>query len=283
MKILITRPRAQSETFGEALKTAGFEPIYFPVIEIQPIENNLALERALEKLNGYEWVVFTSVNAVEMVFDVIARSRWSSSCEGEYRDQATKQSPVEAWGLLRSARGDIAPRVAAIGPKTAEALRKYNIEPDFVPEEYVAEAILPGLGDLHGKWVLLPRAEIARKSLPEAIVKAGGTAHEIVVYQTLPAVVDMEGLDALKSGVDIITFTSASTVENFVVITRQHKLDPLNLPNNPLFACIGPITEQAAREEGLTNLVVAKEYTTEGLMEVISEYVNTETGTQVNK
>ena len=170
-----------------------------------------------------------------------------------------------------------------MGPKTAEALRKYNIEPDFVPEEYVAEAILPGLGDLHGKWVLLPRAEIARKSLPEAIVKAGGTAHEIVVYQTLPAVVDMEGLDALKSGVDIITFTSASTVENFVVITRQHKLDPLNLPNNPLFACIGPITEQAAREEGLTNLVVAKEYTTEGLMEVISEYVNTETGTQVNK
>src|SRR3989304_3171702 len=91
-------------------------------------------------------------------------------------------------------------RVAAIGPKTAEALRKYNIEPDFIPEEYVAEAILPGLGDLHGKWVLLPRAEIARKSLPEAIVKAGGTAHEIVGYQKLPAVVGMEGVGGLKTG-----------------------------------------------------------------------------------
>ena len=250
MKVLITRPRAQSETFGEALKTAGFEPIYFPVIEIQPIENNLALERALEKLNCYEWVVFTSVNAVEMVFS----------------PSPLRPSP--------SGRGDggegLGVRVAAIGPKTAEALRKYNIEPDFIPEKYVAEAILPGLGDLHGKWVLLPRAEIARKSLPEAIVKAGGTAHEIVVYQTLPAVVDMEGLDALKSGVDIITFTSASTVENFVAIVRQHKLDPLNLPNNPLFACIGPVTEQAAREEGLTNLVVAREYTTEGLIQIIS-------------
>ncbi len=266
MKVLITRPRAQSETFGEALKTAGFEPIYFPVIEIQPIENNLALERALEKLNCYEWMVFTSVNAVEVVFDVIARSG------------ATRQSPSP----FGRGQGE-GIKVAAIGPKTTEALRARGVTPDFVPEEYVAEAILPGLGDLHGKWVLLPRAEIARKSLPEAIVKAGGTAHEIVVYQTLPAVVDMEGLDALKSGVDIITFTSASTVENFVAITRQHKLDPLNLPNNPLFACIGPITEQAAREEGLTNLVVAKEYTTKGLMEVISEYVNTETGTQANK
>src|SRR3972149_9921362 len=152
-----------------------------------------------------------------------------------------------------------------------EALFKYNIETDFIPKKYVAEAILPGLGDLHGKWVLLPRAEIARKSLPEAIVKAGGTAHEIVVYQTLPAVVDMEGLDALKSGVDVITFTSASTVDNFVAILRKNKLDPLNLPNNPLFACIGPITEQAARDEGLVNLVVAKEYTTEGMIEVIGK------------
>jgi uroporphyrinogen-III synthase len=161
-------------------------------------------------------------------------------------------------------------RVAAVGPKTAEALRKHNIEPDFIPEEYVAEAILSGLGDLRGKWVLLPRAEIARKDLPEAIVKAGGIAHEIVVYQTLPTEVDMDGLNALKSGVDVVTFTSASTVENFAAMMRQNKLDPLNLPNNPLFACIGPITEQAAREEGLSNLIVAKEYTTEGLIQIIS-------------
>jgi len=145
------------------------------------------------------------------------------------------------------------------------------VTPDFVPKEYVAEAILPGLGDLRDKWVLLPRAEIARKELPEAIVKAGGTAHEIAIYKTLPAQPDIEGLAALKSGVDIITFTSASTVENFLAIMRQNKLDPLNLPNNPLFACIGPITEQAARDEGLVNLVAAKEYTTEGLIEAISK------------
>lgn len=243
MKVLITRPRTQADEFAEKLRSAGFEPIFFPVIEIQPIGNNVALERALEKLNCYEWVVFTSVNAVDIVFD-------------EY-----------SVFLLKENTGV---KFAAIGPKTAESLRKYNIEPDFVPEEYVAEAILPGLGDLQGKWVLLPRAEIARQVLPEAIANAGGIAHEIIVYQTLPTQVDEDGLSALKSGVDVITFTSASTVESFFAIAKQNGLDPLNLPNNPLFACIGPITEQAAKEAGLLKLVVAKEYTTEGLIEAIT-------------
>ncbi|MDP1547307.1 MAG: uroporphyrinogen-III synthase, partial [Anaerolineales bacterium] len=115
-----------------------------------------------------------------------------------------------------------------------------------------------------------PRAEIARKELPESIANVGGIVHEIVVYRTLPAETDMDGLNALKSGVDVVTFTSPSTVQNFVAISKQNGLDPLSLPNNPLFACIGPITEQAAKEEGLVNLVVAKEYTTEGLIEAIT-------------
>ena len=191
-------------------------------------------------------------------------------------------SPTDASRLLRGvyteqserARSDTAPRFAAIGPKTAEALKAHGVTPDFVPEEFVAEAIVPGLGDLHSKWVLLLRAEIAREALPEAIAEAGGIAHEIAVYKTLPAQPDPEGLAALRAGVDIITFTSPSTVQNFVAIAKQNGLDPYNLPNNPLFACIGPITEQAAREEGLTNLVVAKEYTTEGLIEVIRKFAN---------
>jgi len=240
-RILVTRPRAQTDSFGDGLRAAGFEPIYFPVIEIQPIENNVALDKAFDKLNCYEWVIFTSVNAVEIVFNKF--SLFGNGTRVMF---------------------------AAIGPKTAEALQKRGVTPDFVPEEYVAEAILPGLGELKNKWVLLPRAEIARQELPEAILTAGGIAHEIVVYRTLPAEIDMDGLTALKMGVDVITFTSASTVKNFVAIMCQNKLDPLNLPNNPLFACIGPITEQAAREEGLSNLVVAKEYTTEGLIQIIS-------------
>ena len=243
-RILITRPRAQANEFAEALRKAGFEPIYFPVIEIQPIDNNIALERAVAKLECYDWLVFTSVNAVDIVFDVIAKS-----------------------GLTQ---GPLPVKVAAIGPKTAEALQARGITPDFVPDEYVAEAILPGLGDLRGKWVLLPRAEIARKALPEAICEAGGIAHEIAVYKTLPTEPSLEGLAALRSGVEVITLTSPSTVQNFMAIARQNELDPLTLPGNPLFACIGPITEQAAREAGLVNVVTAKEYTTEGLVDLIN-------------
>ena len=189
-RILVTRPRAQADSFVEGLRAAGFEPICFPVIEIRSVEDHARLDQALVQINKYDWVVFTSVNGVEVVF-----------------------ARLEKYSSL--------PRVAAIGPKTAEALQARGVTPDFVPDEYVAEAILPGLGDLQGKWVLLPRAEIARKALPEAIVSAGGIAHEIAVYKTLPAQSDADGLAALKSGVDVITLTSPSTVQNFVAIIHR--------------------------------------------------------------
>ena len=239
-RILITRPRAQADEFANKLRAEGFDPIYFPVIEIRSIENNVALERALSKLNCYEWIVFTSVNAVDVVFDQFSSLPWNEGI-----------------------------KVAAVGPKTAEALKTRGVIADFVPQEYVPEAIVSGLGDLLGKWVLLPRAEIARKDLPESIFHAGGIPHEITVYKTLPTQADLKGLSALQAGVEVITLTSPSTVQNFIAIAQQNKLDPLRLPNNPLFACIGPITEQAAKEAGLPNIVVAKEYTTDGLLEVL--------------
>jgi uroporphyrinogen-III synthase len=235
-KILITRPRSQADEFADKLRAAGFEPIYFPVIEIKPVENNVALERAFSRLGCYEWIVFTSANAVDVL------------CE---------QFPAVHWDTIKS---------AAIGPKTAEALTSRGVTPAFVPNEYIAEAILPGLGDLVGRWVLLPRAEMARKELPEAICDAGGVPHEITVYKTLPAQPGIEALASLRSGVDVITLTSQSTVQSFIVVAKQNGLDPLNLPNNPLFACIGPITEQAAKDAGLPNVIVAQEYTTDGLI-----------------
>jgi uroporphyrinogen-III synthase len=247
-RILITRPRSQADSFSAGLSEAGFEPIFFPVIEIRPMEDNTALDRALKKLACYDWIVFTSVNGVEVF--------WA-------RLEALRQMDFPQ-----------AVRVAAIGPKTAEALKIRGVCPDFVPEDYVAEAILPGLGDLIGRWVLLPRAEIARKALPEAILKAGGVAQEIAVYQTLPAQPDPLGLKAISMGVDVITFTSPSTVLNFFVITRNAGLDPLNLPGHPLIACIGPITASTAFKEGLFVDMVADKYTTEGLVEILKYEVN---------
>ncbi|HSG41709.1 MAG TPA: uroporphyrinogen-III synthase [Anaerolineales bacterium] len=245
MKVLITRPRAQADVFAEKLRSVGIEPVLFPVIEIHPVENNTALENAIVNIQKYDWVVFTSVNAVDVFLQMVG---------GKHA------SPLH--------------KIAAVGPKTAEALRKRDIEPDFIPDEYVSEVIMAGFGDVKGKWILLPRAEIARKELPEAIVKAGGIPHEITVYQTLPAKVSKDELNTLKSGVDVVTFTSASTVENFVALTRQHGFDPLNLPNNPIFACIGPVTEQAAKESGFQKIVIAKEYTTDGMVNAI---INLET------
>ena len=246
MKILITRPRNQAETFAKNLAGAGFEPVFFPVIEIRPIEDNIALDRALEKLACYDWVVFTSVNGVQVVFDRLVH-------------------PVS----MGKGAGEGAVRVAAIGPMTARALESRAVQPDFVPEDYVAEAILPGLGDLRGRWVLLPRAEIARPALPEAIVAAGGVPHEVAVYRTVLAEPDPEELDALKAGVDVIAFTSPSTVENFVAIARRVGLDPLDLPGAPRIACIGPITGQAAEAAGYGDLIVAEDYTTDGLVKAI--------------
>jgi uroporphyrinogen-III synthase len=253
MKILITRPRSQADDFAEKLRSAGFEPIFFPVIEIRPMENNTELERALKNLNKYDWVVFTSVNAVDVVFGRMP----------------LPPSPLPF--RERGAEGRV--RVAAIGPKTAAALQARGVTPDFVPDEYVAESILPGLGNLKNKRVLLPRAEIARKALPEAILAAGGSTHEIAVYRTLPAHPDANGLAALKSGVDWITFTSPSTVQNFVEILRRREVNPFQLAGNPKVACIGPITERAAREEGFEVNLVAEEYTTDGLAREINKQV----------
>jgi len=266
MKVLITRPRNQADSFASALAEAGFEPIYFPVIEIRPFEENVALDRAIEKLDCYDWIVFTSVNGVDAFFEKL-----------QFTTERTEHTENLGISSVNSARPGAAGRAgvfsvvktAAIGPKTATALEARGVMPDFVPDEYVAEAILPGLGDLRGRWVLLPRAEIARKALPEAILEAGGVAHEIAVYQTIPAEVDADGLATLKSGVEAVTFTSPSTVENFIEIVRNAGLDPLSLPGNPKIACIGPITKKAAKEAGFSNLLVAEEYTTDGLVTLL--------------
>lgn len=250
-KVLITRPRSQSTSFADKLRFAGFEPIFFPVIEIRAIVNNPPLDKALQRLNCYEWVVFTSVNAVDIVFDKMPLDK----------ESVQKKETKSVFSAVK---------VAAIGPKTAEALQAHGVMPDFVPDKYVAESILEGLGDLRGKWVLLPRAEIARKALPEAIVNAGGTAHEITVYKTLPVQPDPDGLAKLKSGVDWITFTSPSTVQNFVQVISQQNMNPFHLMGNPKVACIGPITERAAREEGFKVDLVAEKYTTEGLIKALS-------------
>ncbi len=242
-KILITRTRAQSAPFAESLRLAGFEPCFFPVIQIRPMEDLSALETAIARIREYDWVIFSSVNAVNVFFQTVG---------------ADGRPPLLQFG-----------KIAAIGSKTASALRSRGVDVDFVPEKYVGESLLAGLGDLHSKWILLPRAKVAREIVPREIAKAGGIVHEIAIYETVRAEIDAAGLSALRAGVDAVTFTSPSTVKNFLALTQAAGLDPLHLPKNPLFACIGPVTEKAARKAGFSPIVVAEEYTTDGLIDIL--------------
>lgn len=247
MRVLITRPREKADTFTDALLAAGMEPVFFPTIQISPIKDPTPLDDALHRLEDFSWVVFTSANAVEAV-----------------------------WNRLEVLRHTfpITTRVAAVGPKTAASLKTCGLTPHFVPDEFVAAAILPGLGDVQDQHILLPLADLAHDTLPNAIRAEGGTAHVVTAYHTLPANPDPEGLMALHEGVDAITFTSGSTVRNFISLVQSAALDPFALPGSPQIACIGPKTATAAREAGFQVDVVAEVYTMEGLVEALGRQVH---------
>ena len=155
--------------------------------------------------------------------------------------------------------------MAAIGPATATALRQRGVQVCLVPAEYRAEAILDEIGDVAGQTILLPRADIARPALAEGLRDKGAQVDEVPAYRTVPATPAPAAFDALRAGVDVITFTSSSTVRNFVTQTAGLSY------GQPLIACIGPVTAATARELGLCVDVVAKEYTVEGLLDALKE------------
>jgi uroporphyrinogen-III synthase len=154
-------------------------------------------------------------------------------------------------------------RLAAIGPATAAALEQRGAAVHLVPGEYRAEAILSAIGEVAGLYVLLPRADIARAELADGLRERGATVIEVTAYRTVPATPSVAAFEALRHGVDIVTFTSASTVRSFMTLTRDMAY------GDPLVACIGPVTADAARELGLRVDVVAQEYTVDGLIEAL--------------
>jgi uroporphyrinogen-III synthase len=259
-RILVTRPRAQAADLCDKLAALGAEPILFPTIEIAPMDDYSALDQAIATLDRYQWIVFTSVNGVAAFWKRLERSNLQS--------------------LIPNLK------IAAIGPATTQALEKHGVRATFIPEEYVAEAILEGIGEVSGKRILLPRAEIAREALAEELNRRGAIVHEIATYRTLPARPDPLGFTEMRRGVDAITFTSSSTVRNFVLLLsgspkyidtaacRRMGLDGVPVPslNRAIVACIGPITAQTAHEVGLPVDVMAREYTMDGLVTALVGY-----------
>ena len=241
-RILITRPRAQAADLCARLAALGAEPIVFPTIEITPLEDTALLDRAIDQLSTYHWIIFTSVNGV-----------------AAFGDRLT------AAGKDAQALNGI--RVAAIGPATAKALADRGLQPRFIPDEYIAEAIVEGIGEMSGQHILLPRADIAREMLAIELERRGAVVDEITAYRTLPAAPDPTGLTELRRGVDAITFTSSSTVRNFVALAGRDGHSP-----HTVVACIGPITANTARELGFRVDVVATQYTTEGLVQALADH-----------
>ena len=247
-RILVTRPRAQAADLCDKLAALGAEPILFPTIEIAPLEDRAPLDRAIAGLSSYAWIIFTSVNGVTAFWE-----RLTTAGEDEHALAAI--------------------RIAAIGPATAQALEQRGIHARFVPGEYVAEAIVDGIGDVRGQRILLPRADIAREALAVELAQRGAVVDEIAAYRTVPAVPDPDRLAELRRGVDAITFTSSSTVRNFVALAGQAPIVP-----DTLVACIGPITAQTARELGLRVDLTARVYTTNGLVAALVDHYSRSEG-----
>jgi uroporphyrinogen-III synthase len=243
MRVLVTRPQEQAATFIQALREIGADPISLPMIAIRGLQDQTELDRVLTQLARYDWLILTSANAADVVLARLA-----------------------ALGIGALPKNL---RVAAIGPKTAARLAAGGIHPDFIPGQYIAEAILPGLGDLRDRRVLLPLADIAPDTLPEAINASGGIVETVTAYRTIPTSLGPDGLALLRAGVDVITFTSGSTVRNFVSLLQNAGLDPLNLPESPKVACIGPKTAKIAQDLGFTVDIVADPHTTDGLVQAI--------------
>jgi uroporphyrinogen III methyltransferase/synthase len=248
-RVLITRTRRQASNLARLLADEGAIPVELPSIEIEPIEDREAVDAAIETLRagGYAWAAFTSANAVELFFEQLAER-----------------------GL--DARAFAGVRIAAIGPATAQSLAMRGLRADAVPEEYVAEAVVEALrGQIApGDRVLLPRAESARAELVRGLEAMGAAVDEIPIYRAaVPSEASPEVLAELRAGrIDVVTFTSSSTVRNLLAMLGD---PPGGGLERPLIACIGPITAQTARELGLRVDVVAEEYTVEGLVAALRD------------
>ncbi|MGE3540274.1 MAG: uroporphyrinogen-III synthase [Candidatus Tectimicrobiota bacterium] len=239
-RVLVTRARPQASTLVACLQERGAIPVVFPVIHIvPPTDNYAALDAALRQLASFDWAVFTSVNGVEHV--------WQR---------------LRLLGLSPQALASV--RLAAIGPATAEALQVRGLQPEVVPSQYVAEALLSAIPQPAGQRFLLARADLARDTLRLGLQEAGAEAVEVAAYSTVLAALSAETLQALEAGIDIITFTSSSTVRNFVEQVGLARAQALVAQAQVV--TIGPITAATATELGIRVDVMAAEYTIAGLL-----------------
>lgn len=242
-RALVTRTRTQASALSDRLARLGAQPIELPTIEIQPLEDYAELDKALNNACKYDWAVFSSANAVDIVFD---------------RIDALELDARMLHGV----------QIAAIGPATKRRLRERGVIADFMPASFVAESAVDELKSLGmaGKRALLPQAEIARDVLRQGLAGIGASVNAIAVYRTVTPKNTAERLqDILSDGIDIATFTSSSTVANLVELLGGDT----SALKDATIACIGPITAERAAALGLNVDIVASTHTIQGLIEAV--------------
>ena len=248
LRILVGRARHQASALSSGLRELGAEVVEIPFIEIRKPRSYKPLDAALQKLDQYEWLILTSANGVEALWQRLGKLR------------LTKR------GLKRL-------KVAAIGPATKKAIEKRGIKVNVVPEEYVAESVVESLrNQVAGKRVLLARAKVARDVIPRELRKLGARIDVVEAYETVIPESSRTRLRAIlkdaKRRPHLITFTSSSTVRNFVALLgANRRLDGIRL------ASIGPVTSSTLRELGLPVDIEATEYTIPGLIKALTSGV----------
>ena len=244
-RIVVTRTRKQASALSNKLRALGAQVIELPTIRIEPPTDLREFAELVQDAHIYDWIVFTSANGVEAFFEIF----------------------FKLYDDMREIGGA---RIAAIGPATAQRLKDLHLHVDLQPEEFVAESVVKEFrkqGDVENLRILLVRAEKARDVLPKELSALGAIVDEAFAYRTVPETRDTTGArrQLEKEVADLITFTSSSTVENFLALG-------LPWPKGMQVASIGPITSKTARDHGLNIDIEARQHDIDGLVQAIQDF-----------
>ncbi|MBZ5685136.1 MAG: uroporphyrinogen-III synthase [Acidobacteriia bacterium] len=273
VRVLVGRARHQAGSLSAELRKRGAQVLEIPFIEIRKPRSFHALDSALKNLETYDWLILTSVNGVEAMWNRIEKamqrstrpeSAWKSGPSGP------RSRRKSSWVLARGLR------VAAIGPATKKAIEQRGLKVDVMPKEYVAESVVRSLkGKVKGKRVLLVRAKVARDVIPRELRKAGAHVDVVEAYETVVPTSSRRRLQAALKNPNqrpnVVTFTSSSTVKNFVELLGTRR--KLKLLDGVKTASIGPVTSATLRELGLPVDIAAREFNIPGLVTAIVQAI----------
>ena len=252
-RIVVGRARHQASALSSGLRDIGAQVLEIPFIEIRKPRSYSPLDTALRDLSDYDWLILTSVNGVEALWQRLRKLRLNKNHLGHLK-------------------------IAAIGPATRQAIEERGLKVNVVPKEYIAESVVASLRQkVKGKRVLLARAKVARDVIPRELSKLGARVDVVEAYETIVPQSSRKRLRAaLASGnkrPDVITFTSSSTARNFVALLGRGRVQgrwrPTKQLEGVLLASIGPVTSSTLRGLGLHVDIEARQYTIPGLIEAI--------------